>query len=104
MPRIYLGMVSALAAGIVALLIPQVLRALVDGPLQSGDSAQIWPAFATVLGLGVLEAVMVFLRRTFVLTPGTRVEARLRNSLYAQLQALPVSSHDRWPSGQLLSK
>jgi len=104
MPRIYLGMVAALAAGVVALLIPQVLRSLVDGPLQSGDSAQIFPAFAIVLALGVLEAVMVFLRRTFVLTPGTHVEARLRNALYEKLQYLPVSFHDRWPSGQLLSR
>jgi len=104
MPRIYLGMVAALAAGVVALLIPQVLRSLVDGPLQSGDSAQIFPAFFIVLGLGVLEAVMVFLRRTFVLTPGTHVEARLRNALYEKLQNLPVSFHDRWPSGQLLSR
>jgi ATP-binding cassette subfamily B protein len=104
MPRIYLGMVAALAAGVVALLIPQVLRSLVDGPLQSGDSAQIFPAFAVVLGLGVLEAIMVFLRRTFVLTPGTHVEARLRNALYEKLQTLPVSFHDRWPSGQLLSR
>jgi len=104
MPRIYLGMVAALAAGIVALLIPQVLRSLVDGPLQSGDSAQIFPAFALVLGLGILEAIMVFLRRTFVLTPGTHVEARLRNALYEKLQNLPVGFHDRWPSGQLLSR
>jgi ATP-binding cassette subfamily B protein len=104
LPRIYLGMVTALAAGVVALLIPQVLRSLVDGPLQSGDSAQIWPAFAIVLGLGILEAVMVYLRRMFVLTPGTHVEARMRNALYRKLQELPVSFHDRWPSGQLLSR
>jgi len=104
MPRIYLGMVSALLAGIVALLIPQVLRQLVDGPLQTGDSSQIWPAFAIVLGLGVLEAIMIALRRWFVLTPGTHIEARMRNALYAKLQDLPVSFHDRWPSGQLLSR
>jgi ATP-binding cassette subfamily B protein len=104
MPRIYLGMIAALAAGVVALLIPQVLRSLVDGPLQSGDSEQIWPAFLVVLVLGILEALMVFLRRTFVLTPGTHVEARLRNALYMKLQNLPVSFHDRWPSGQLLSR
>ncbi|MGV8876222.1 MAG: ABC transporter ATP-binding protein [Rhodoglobus sp.] len=104
MPHIYLGMVAALAAGIVALLIPQVLRSLVDGPLQSGDSSQIWPAFFIVLGLGIVEAIMIALRRYFVLTPGTHVEARMRNTLYMTLQQLPVSFHDRWPSGQLLSR
>ncbi|MBG6055548.1 ATP-binding cassette subfamily B protein [Salinibacterium sp. CAN_S4] len=104
LPRIYLGMVAALAAAVVALLIPQVLRGLVDGPLKSGDAQQIYPAFAIVLGLGIVEAAMVFLRRMFVLTPGTHIEARMRNALYEKLQVLPVSFHDRWPSGQLLSR
>ncbi len=104
MPRIILGMVSALLAGLVALLIPQVLRVLVDGPLQTGDSAQVWPAFLVVLGLGILEAILIALRRWFVLTPGTHIEASMRNSLYSRLQDLPVSFHDRWPSGQLLSR
>ena len=104
MPRIVLGMFSALFAALVALLIPQVLRSLVDGPLQSGDSSQIWPAFIAVLALGVAEAVLIALRRWFVLTPGTHIEARLRNALYMKLQTLPVSFHDRWPSGQLLSR
>jgi ATP-binding cassette subfamily B protein len=104
LPRVALGMLSALVAGVVALLIPQVLRQLVDGPLSEGDASQIWPAFAVVLGLGVLEAVLIALRRWFVLTPGTRIEARMRNALYAKLQDLPVGFHDRWPSGQLLSR
>lgn len=104
MPRIVLGMVAALLASVVALLIPQVLEALVDGPLQDGDAAQVLPAFLIVLALGVLEAVMIALRRWFVLTPGTHIEARMRNGLYAHLQRLPVSFHDRWPSGQLLSR
>jgi ATP-binding cassette subfamily B protein len=97
-------MVAGLIASLVALLIPQVLEVLVDGPLQTGDSAQLWPAFAIVLGLGVLEAVLILVRRWLVLVPGTHVEARMRNGLYAQLQELPVSFHDRWPSGQLLSR
>lgn len=104
MPRIYLGMVAALGAAVVALLIPQVLGDLVRGPLESGDAAQVWPAFWFVLGLGVVEAIMIALRRWLVLNPGTRVEATLRNALYNQLQRLPVSFHDRWPSGQLLSR
>jgi len=104
MPRLYLGMGAALIAAVLALLIPQVLRQLVDGPLQTGDSSQIWPAALIVLGLGVLEAVLIALRRFFVLGPGTHVEARMRNGLYAKLQDLPVSFHDRWASGQLLSR
>jgi len=95
---------AAMVAGLVALTIPQVLRGLVDGPLQDGDSSQIWWPVAIVLALGVLEAAMIWLRRWFVLQPGTHVEAGMRNSFYSQLQDLPVSFHDRWPSGQLLSR
>jgi ATP-binding cassette subfamily B protein len=102
--RIVLGMIAALLAGVVALLIPQVLRQLVDGPLKTGDSSRIWPAVGIVLVLGVLEAALIAARRFLVLQPGTRVEAAMRNSLYAQLQDLPVGFHDRWPSGQLLSR
>ena len=104
MPSIYGGMVAALIAALVSLAIPQVLRALVDGPLQHGDSNEIWFPVVLVLVLGVIEAGMIFLRRWLVLNPGTHIEARMRNGLYEKLQQLPVAFHDRWPSGQLLSR
>ncbi|GAA4673532.1 ABC transporter ATP-binding protein [Frondihabitans cladoniiphilus] len=102
--RIVFGMVAALLASVVALIIPLVLQRLVDGPLSSGDSRQIWPAFFVVIGLGVAEAVMIMARRWLVLKPSTFVEADLRNTLYKKLQDLPVAFHDRWQSGQLLSR
>jgi len=104
LPRIVLGMVAALLAAIVSLGIPLVLQSLVDGPLSTGDGAQIWPAAIIVLVLGILEAGLILARRWFVLTPGTHVEAAMRNTLYAKLQDLPVAFHDRWQSGQLLSR
>src|SRR4051812_21399723 len=104
MPFLVFGAVSALLASVVALVIPQILQVLVDGPLATGDASAVWPAALLVIGLGVLEAVFIALRRWFVLTPGTHVEASMRNGLYAQLQDLPVAFHDRWPSGQLLSR
>jgi ATP-binding cassette subfamily B protein len=104
MPRIGLGMLAALLAALVSLAIPLVLQTLVDGPLSSGDGGQIWPAALTVLGLGALEAGLIAARRWFVLTPGTHVEAAMRNTLYSKLQDLPVAFHDRWQSGQLLSR
>lgn len=93
-----------LVAQLIALAIPQVLESIVDGPLADGDRAAVVPLSLLVLALGVGEAAMFALRRWLVLTPTTRVEARMRNALYAKLQDLPVSFHDRWPSGQLLSR
>ena len=106
LPRITLGMVAALLASVVSLTIPIVLQHLVDGTLlHRGGSreAVVWAALA-ILALGAAEAVLYSLRRWFVLQPGTRVEAALRNGLYSKLQNLPVSFHDKWPSGQLLSR
>ncbi|MBT1674174.1 ABC transporter ATP-binding protein [Curtobacterium flaccumfaciens] len=102
--RLIGGMAAAMGASLVALAIPYVLQWLVDGPLSSRDSAQIWPAGLGVLALGVLEAFFIASRRRLVMRPSTRIETSMRNSLYAKLQDLPVAFHDRWESGQLLSR
>jgi ATP-binding cassette subfamily B protein len=104
MPRLIAGAVSALAASLVALSIPLLLEAVVGGPIASGDMGQIAWGAAAVLALGLAEAGLVWVRRWFVLTPATKVEYELRTSFYQRLQRLPVSFHDRWQSGQLLSR
>ncbi|MBA8989006.1 ATP-binding cassette subfamily B protein [Curtobacterium pusillum] len=102
--RLIGGMFAAMGASLVALAIPYLLQWLVDGPLSSKDSAQIWPAGLGVLALGVLEAFFIASRRRMVMRPSTRIETSMRNALYAKLQDLPVAFHDRWESGQLLSR
>jgi ATP-binding cassette subfamily B protein len=99
-----MGMFAALGAAVVALSIPLALEWMVDGPLATGDTAQILPTALLVLGLGTAEAIFVFLRRWFVLGPGTQVDGRMRNAIYVHLQKLPVAFHDKWQSGQLLSR
>jgi ATP-binding cassette subfamily B protein len=104
LPRISLGIVAALAAHGFALAIPQVLRDLINDLESARTLDALYFSVILVLIMGILEAVMVLLRRWLVLTPGTFVESGLRSTLYAKLQDLPVSFHDRWPSGQLLSR
>ncbi len=102
--RLVLGAVSALGASLLALSIPLVLETLVQGPISTGDvGALAWGA-GLILLLGLLEALMVWLRRWFVLAPSTSVEYDMRTSFYERLQRLPVAFHDRWQSGQLLSR
>ncbi|GGM43503.1 ABC transporter ATP-binding protein [Microbacterium saperdae] len=98
------GAASALIAAIIALMIPIVLEQIISGPVRDGEiSAIIWGAVA-VFALALGEALMVWLRRQFVLNPATEVEYKMRTELYSRLQTLPVSFHDRWGSGQLLSR
>src|SRR5690606_19531972 len=66
--------------------------------------SQVLPAAGIVLALGIAEGLLIMVRRFLVLTPTTHIEARMRTALYAKLQELPVAFHDRWQSGQLLSR
>lgn len=103
-PRLILGAASALVAALLALSIPLVLEVLVQGPIASGDFSQLAWGAVVILVLGLLEALMVWLRRWFVLAPSTSVEYDMRTGFYERLQRLPVAFHDRWQSGQLLSR
>ncbi|MET4902928.1 ABC transporter ATP-binding protein [Paenarthrobacter sp. CC6] len=105
LPRLFMGLICALLASIVALTIPQVLRVLVNNSLQPGGSTDaVWIAAVVILALGIAEAGLVALRRQFVINPATTVETRMRVALYGHLQELTVAFHDRWGSGQLLSR
>jgi len=104
LPLLGLGMLVALMSSAFALAIPLALEYLVDGPLSEGDPEAVWPAVGLVAALGLAEALFIYLRRVTVLTPGTRIDSTLRNRLYQHLQDLPVAFHDKWHSGQLLSR
>ncbi|WP_284295074.1 ABC transporter ATP-binding protein [Luteimicrobium album] len=108
LPRILAGVLCALGASLAALAVPRVLQWLVNGPLTTGlathDESGLWWGVGLVLLLGVAEAGLIAARRALILIPGTNIEARLRTELFTHLQDLPVSFHDRWPGGQLLSR
>ena len=96
--------VCALIASLAGLVIPLVLKEIVDGPVGHHDAAGLWWPSALLLVLGLAEAVFFGLRRRLVARPLSDVERTMRSDLYGRLQRLPVSFHDRWPSGQLLSR
>ena len=88
----------------VAILIPLQIKALIDGPINHHDSSGLLPLGLAVLGLGVLEAFLIWWRRWVQNTAVLSVETSMRRDLYRRLQELPMSFHSRWQSGQLLSR
>ncbi|WP_407916593.1 ABC transporter ATP-binding protein [Kitasatospora sp. NE20-6] len=102
--RIAGSVTAALLASGSVLAVPVVLRRIVDGPIAHHDTGALWPLAGVLLLLGLAEAALFGVRRVIVARPLARVEAAMRGDLYAKLQRLPVSFHDRWPSGQLLSR
>ncbi|MFE0804879.1 ABC transporter ATP-binding protein [Streptomyces sp. NPDC058812] len=94
----------AIVASCVGLVIPLVLKWMVDGPVADRDPAGVWLGALYLLLLGLAEALLFGLRRWLVARPLAGVEAGMRADLYRHLQRLPVAFHDRWASGQLLSR
>ena len=95
---------SACGAMIAQSLVPLVVGRVIDGPIRHHDTAGLWALAGVALLLGVAEAGLFFARRRAMAISALGVETDLRRDLYAHLQRLPVSFHDRWPSGQLLSR
>ncbi|MFG2560272.1 ABC transporter ATP-binding protein [Streptomyces sp. NPDC048496] len=104
--RIRLSAAAAVAivASCLSLVIPLVLKWIVDGPVAHRDPGGVWLGALYLLLLGIAEALLFGLRRWLVARPLAGVEASMRADLYRHLQRLPVAFHDRWPSGQLLSR
>ncbi|WP_232665706.1 ABC transporter ATP-binding protein [Pseudonocardia sp. TRM90224] len=95
---------AALVATLAGLAVPLVTRAIIDGPIARGDLSSLPWLVLGVLAFGLVEAGLIFLRRMLVARPANRIEAAMRADLFAHLQRLPVSFHDGWASGQLLSR
>jgi ATP-binding cassette subfamily B protein len=99
---------SMLAAATGAMLaqavVPIVVGHVIDGPIRHHDIAGLWALSGVALALGFTEAALFFARRRAMAVAALGVETDLRRDVFAHVQRLPVSFHDRWPSGQLLSR
>ncbi|MFD0317391.1 ABC transporter ATP-binding protein [Streptomyces flavalbus] len=102
--RLFTAAFIAIVASCTGLVIPLVLKWIVDGPVADRDPAGVWLGALYLLLLGFAEALLFGLRRWLVARPLAGVEAEMRADLYRHLQRLPVAFHDRWASGQLLSR
>ncbi|HEX5119259.1 MAG TPA: ABC transporter ATP-binding protein [Pseudonocardiaceae bacterium] len=95
---------TTMLAMVCGLVIPLVMQRILDGPVATHRLSELPLLIGIVIALGTLEALSYFFRRRLVARPTTQIEARMRSDLYEHLQRLPIAFHDRWQSGQLLSR
>ncbi len=95
--------VSLLGTG-ATIVVPLVTKAVIDGPIADRDERGLFTLGAFAVALGVVEAVLMFIRRWVVARATLGVETAIRMDLYAHLQRLPMGFHGQWQSGQLLSR
>ncbi|MCW2764703.1 MAG: transporter, transrane region [Nocardioides sp.] len=98
-------MAGASLAGVgLTIAIPLVTMALIDGPITDRDIGAVLPLGLLALALGVVEAVLIWIRRWVQSSAVLGLETDMRHDLYERLQRLPMSFHGKWGSGQLLSR
>ncbi|MEU4327190.1 ABC transporter ATP-binding protein [Nonomuraea dietziae] len=94
---IWLVAILGIAASIA---FPLVGKEVIDAE----QTADLLPLGLLAVGVGVAEALMIFLRRWVQTKPVLGLETEIRDDLYEHLQRLPMAFHSDWQSGQLLSR
>ncbi|MCK2217352.1 ABC transporter ATP-binding protein/permease [Actinomadura sp. ATCC 31491] len=98
---IWLSALVGIGAG---MALPLISKQVIDGPVQHKDPGALLPLGLLALGVGVVEALLIWLRRWAQVKPVLGLETAIRDDLYEHLQRLPMRFHGEWQSGQLLSR
>ncbi|MCZ7542916.1 MAG: ABC transporter ATP-binding protein/permease [Anaerolineae bacterium] len=94
----------SLAITALAVLIPQLIRWIVDVGIAGQATDVLGQAILALLGLTLLKGVCVFLQGRWTERASQSVAYDLRNAIHARLAALSFSYHDHAQTGQLLSR
>jgi ABC-type multidrug transport system fused ATPase/permease subunit len=86
------------------LVIPAVIREVIDTGLVRGDAAFMINAALLLLVVGLIHAGLTYLQRYTSEWIAHHVGYDLRNHLYDHIQHLPFSFHDHAQTGQLISR
>jgi ATP-binding cassette subfamily B protein len=97
-----LGYAAALGAIGAAQASPWVLRAAVDR-IQGGQPG-VESLAAALLALALVEAAFSYAMRWQILGAAFRIEAELREALFAHLERLDASFFHRWRTGDLMAR
>jgi ATP-binding cassette subfamily B multidrug efflux pump len=99
--RILAGFVALMAVNGAAILVPLVIRNVID-QLIRGEGALLRSGL-TIAGLAVVVMVFRFLWRYFFIGTSRRIERDLRAKLYAHLLTLPASFYNETKTGDLMA-
>jgi len=97
----FLGLLISTAA---RLVIPRLTQTIIDDGIGAGRlNVAVWAAVGMV-GMAIAGALFSFLQGVLSARTAQGVAYDLRNQLYAKIQSLSFSYHDRAHTGQLLTR
>ncbi len=105
----YLGQILAtllilLGSTGLSLIVPGIIRSVVDNGLSGGQTRYLIQSALLLLGLGLGSATLNLANRYLSQWIAVRVGYDLRNRMYDHIQYLPFTYHDHAQSGQLISR
>jgi ATP-binding cassette subfamily B protein len=101
---ILLNLLMLLGITALSLVVPRIIRSVIDDGLTRGETAYLVRSALLLLGLGLVSAVLNLSNRYLGEWIAARVGYDLRNRMYDHIQHLPFTYHDHVQSGQLISR
>ena len=93
-----------IGTNILAVLVPYILRDVVDIGIESQDSAYMLNAGLLVVGLGILRGVTAFLGRFFGERLSHYIAYDIRNQIYDKVQGQSFTYHDNAKVGTIITR
>lgn len=89
---------------ITAVLIPLLIRTIVDRAVARSRPDVLLPLVGVLLLAYLIKVVGIMVRKVFAAKAGIATESKLRSHLYDHVHNLDVSYHEMTPVGQLMSR
>jgi len=102
--QILASMIMLLSITGLSLVVPRIIRSVIDDGLARGDTGYLVRSAFLLLGLGLGSATLNLGNRYLSEWIAARVGYDLRNRMYDHIQHLPFTYHDHAESGQLISR
>jgi ABC-type multidrug transport system fused ATPase/permease subunit len=98
-----LGIAFAFCYTLISITIPLLTQRAIDHAIVT-HTQPLWPYILAIVGLATLRFLINFSRRYATARIGIRIEARMRELLYAAYLRYPRAFYDRHATGQVLSR
>jgi len=102
--KIILNLLILLCITGLSLVVPTIIRHVIDDGLQSGNSLYLVRSALILLGLGMITALFSFFQRFLSEWVAAHIGYDLRTRMYDHIQNLPFTYHDHAQTGQLISR
>jgi ATP-binding cassette subfamily B protein len=102
--KILLNLFILLAITGLSLVVPNILKGVVDQGLLQGETGYLVNAALILLGIGLTTAMLNFFQRYLSEWVAAHIGYDLRNAMYDRIQYLPFTYHDHTQTGQLITR